>query len=98
MPRQPAGGMACDGRNCIREGTSVRGGRPYFQAAILAVLPNRNEEAIPPREIFWRLGVERPTPSQRASLSRSLSRLAASGLVIGVRENIEARHHDWRRK
>jgi hypothetical protein len=76
----------------------VKGRRPHFQVAILAVLPNRNEEAIPPREIFRRLGVERPTPSQRASLSRSLSRLAALGLVTGVRKDIEAIHQDWRRK
>jgi hypothetical protein len=70
----------------------------HFQAAILAVLPNRTEQAIPPREIFQRLGVERPTASQRASLSRSLSRLAACGLVVGLRENIESRHHNWRRR
>ena len=69
-----------------------------FQSAILAVLPNRNEEAIPPREVFQRLGVERPTTSQRASLSRSLSRLASRGLIVGVRENIESSHHNWRRR
>ncbi len=69
-----------------------------FQAAILAVLPNRNEEAIQPREIFQRLGVEQPTRSQRASLSRSLSRLAARGLVVGLRQNIESSHHNWRRR
>lgn len=69
-----------------------------FQAAILAVLPNRNEEAIQPREIFQRLGVEQPTRSQRASLSRSLSRLAARGLVVGLRQNIKSSHHNWRRR
>jgi transposase-like protein len=64
-----------------------------FQAEILAVLPSNNEDAIPPREIFQRLGVEHPTASQRSSLSRSLSRLAAQGLIVGFRQNIESRHH-----
>jgi len=70
----------------------------HFQIAILAVLPSGNEEAIPPREVFRRLDIERPTPSQRASLSRSLSRLAAQGLIVGVRQNTESTNQNWRRK
>jgi hypothetical protein len=69
-----------------------------LQAAILAVLPDKKEKAVAPREIFQRLGIERPSPSQRASLSRALSRLAAQGLVIGLRDNIESRNHTWRKR
>lgn len=94
-------------REQLRPGTSARfGARGHetktmtspFQVAILAVLPNRSEEAIPPQEILRRLGIERPTPSQRASLSRSLSRLAARGLVVRFRQNIESRNYNWRRR
>jgi hypothetical protein len=63
-------------------------GRPMLtplQAKFLGVLSHENEEAIPPREIFQRLGLERPTPSHRASLSRSLAQLSAKGLVVGPR-------------
>jgi len=70
----------------------------HLQIAILAVLPSGSEEAIPPREIFRRLDIERPTPSQRASLSRSLSRLAAQGFIVGIRRNIESANQNWRRK
>jgi DNA-binding MarR family transcriptional regulator len=73
-------------------------GRPMLtplQAKVLGVLSHENEEAIPPREIFQRLGLERPTPSHRASLSRSLAQLSAKGLVVGPRGNIEFRNHNW---
>jgi hypothetical protein len=66
-----------------------------FQAKVLDVLSNKNEEAIPPRKILQRLGIERPNPAQRASLSRSLARLSAQGLVVGLRVNIEFRNHNW---
>ena len=81
-----------------RHATHKRPMISHFQTAILAVLPNKDEEGVPPREIFRRLGVERPTRSQRASLSRALSRLAAQRLIVGLRENIESRHHRWRRR
>ena len=51
-----------------------------LQAAVLAALPRR-EQPIKIAEIFARLGVTRPTASQRAAMSRSLVRLAARGLV-----------------
>jgi hypothetical protein len=53
-----------------------------LQGGILAALPPRNEKPIPPSELFKRLGVNLPTPSQRASLSRSLARLTKSGDVL----------------
>jgi DNA-binding MarR family transcriptional regulator len=66
-----------------------------FQAMILAVLSNEKEDAIPPREIFKRLGIERPTSAQRASLSRALARLSAQGLVVGLRGHTQFRNHNW---
>jgi hypothetical protein len=62
---------------------------------ILAVLSSENEEAITPREIFQRLGIEQPTPYQRASLSRTLARLSALCLVVGFRRDIEFKNHNW---
>jgi transcriptional regulator with XRE-family HTH domain len=49
------------------------------QASILKVLPTRNRRPIPSSIVFERLGVQRPTRAQRASLSRSLARLAERG-------------------
>jgi hypothetical protein len=66
-----------------------------FYATILGVLPSDDEEAIPPHEIFQRLGIDRPTRAQRALLSRSLSRLAAQGLVVGLRGAVRFRNHNW---
>jgi hypothetical protein len=59
-----------------------------LQAAILEVLPIDNgsgtskDNAISPTEILKRLGVEKPTMAQRASISRSLARLLDRELVI----------------
>ncbi len=50
-----------------------------LQLGILGVLPSPGENPIPSSEIFWRLGVTKPTPAQRSSLSRSLARLCATG-------------------
>jgi hypothetical protein len=36
-------------------------------------------------------------PSSRL-LSRALSRLATQVSVVGLRQNIESRHHNWRRR
>lgn len=51
------------------------------QKAILGVLPQSHERPITVAEIFKRLGVTKPTASQRASMSRSLTRLSAKALV-----------------
>ncbi len=59
--------------------------RSSQQDAILAALPNRDERPIPCSEIFKRLGVDNPSPSQRASLSRSLTRLIKAGDVAFTR-------------
>jgi hypothetical protein len=48
-----------------------------LQTALLTILPASDEKAIPAAKIFERLGIERPSASQRVSLSRSLARLAA---------------------
>jgi hypothetical protein len=52
-----------------------------LQDGILSILPSRFEQAIGVGEIFKRLGVERPTASQRASLSRSLERLRQRNFI-----------------
>lgn len=49
--------------------------------AILAILPSFADRGIYPVEIFKRLGIDRPTASQRASLSRSLRRLWSRDLI-----------------
>jgi hypothetical protein len=51
------------------------------QNTILEVLPGPEEPPIRCAEVFKRLGIDRPTRSQRASLSRALSRLADKHLV-----------------
>jgi DNA-binding MarR family transcriptional regulator len=55
--------------------------RSLLQSGILRALPDRHEQCIRVGEIFKRLGVASPTASQRASLSRSLKRLADNGLA-----------------
>jgi DNA-binding MarR family transcriptional regulator len=68
-----------------------------LQARILEVLPidqgtgYSHGHAISPTEILKRLGVEKPTMAQRASVSRSLSRLLSRGLVI----KYEAATYAW---
>ena len=53
-----------------------------LQAGILLALPAEPDQPIAVAEIFKRLGVARPSASQRASLSRSLARLAHRGVVV----------------
>jgi len=55
--------------------------RSLLQFNVLKVLPRQDEPPINPREIFRRLNIDKPTASQRTSLSRSLSRLNREGLV-----------------
>jgi DNA-binding XRE family transcriptional regulator len=45
----------------------------------VAVLPKPTSAPVTAREIFTRLGISSPTPAQRASLWRSLARLAKRG-------------------
>lgn len=53
----------------------------HIQASILEVLPARNGRPVPSSVVFERLGVQRPTRAQQASISRSLARLAERGAV-----------------
>ncbi len=59
---------------------------PPMGNAILDVLPELPKQgeagAISTAEIFRRLGVNKPTNTQRATLSRSLAQLANRGLVL----------------
>jgi hypothetical protein len=52
-----------------------------LQERILAALPLSPDQTIPTSVILRRIGIERPTGSDRAAVSRSLSRLWDRGLV-----------------
>jgi DNA-binding MarR family transcriptional regulator len=56
----------------------------FQQSGILEALsqPWEGRTYMPASEILRRLGNERPTASQRVSLTRSLTRLARRGLVV----------------
>jgi predicted transcriptional regulator len=69
--------------------------RSSMQSEILAALPQHNEKPIPAEEIFKRLGMERPTLSQRASLSRSLARLAEEGIVTRHQTKVARQGHGY---
>ena len=53
---------------------------PLWQT-VLATLPASDEAPVPPRDIFRRLGVDNPSKSERASLSRALAQLESLGRV-----------------
>jgi hypothetical protein len=82
-------------RRCEAVNTVAKGDR----VNLLAALPRPHEAPVRVFELFRRLGVERPTNSQRASLSRSLARLEARGLVErwGAGRCLEGHGSFWRR-
>jgi transcriptional regulator with XRE-family HTH domain len=66
-------------------GKTISTGRALAKApdqdAILEALPARDGDPIPTSAVFERLGIQQPTNVQRASMSRSLARLAERGFA-----------------
>ena len=65
----------------------MRGLSP-LQQSILDVLPSRNEQPIPPRDVMDALGLDRSKPAVRVAVSKSLKRLAARGFVLVWRPEV----------
>jgi DNA-binding MarR family transcriptional regulator len=69
----------------------------FQQSGILAALsqPWEGRPYMPSSEILRRLGTEKPTASQRVSLTRSLTRLAKRGLVVRCRAELRRRGNGY---
>jgi hypothetical protein len=59
-----------------------------LQQRILAALPLATDKPISAGEIMRRIGIVEPTPSNRASISRSLARLCSRGLICRWRARV----------
>jgi DNA-binding transcriptional regulator YiaG len=70
-----------------------------IQVTILKALPGRDALPIPVAVIFERLGIHQPLHVHRASVSRSLARLAARGLAQRLNPEIcrQGKGFLWRR-